>query len=157
MLLPGGGDELQGVKRGIMELADLVVINKADGDMQSRAKLSAADITQALGILKQRNKDWNVPVLTTSVLENQNIDKIWDEIKRYKNLMDATQALDLNRKSQAKSWLWAETNEMLVSTLKEDARVMTRVLEMEKKVENGMISPSAAASTLVSEFLTQIN
>lgn len=152
MLLPGGGDELQGIKRGIMELADMVIVNKADGDMKSRANLSAADVRQALRLIKPRNRDWAVPVITASAVENYNIDRIWSGIRAYRELLDSTDGLEARRKTQLRDGLWMEIREMLLGSLRNDTAIRESVSIMQEKVEKGEISPSSAASRLVSLY-----
>ena len=82
LLLPGGGDELQGIKRGIVELADLIVVNKADGEMSAAAERAAADYRNALHFLRPRSAHWSVPVATCSALEGRGIDQIWKLVDR---------------------------------------------------------------------------
>ncbi len=153
MLLPTAGDELQGIKRGIMELADLILINKADGDLQSRANLAAANIQHALGLMQPRHRQWRVPVITGSALEQKNIGEVWDAIKKFQSLLNAGGKLHRERQQQAKNWLWVETKALLLSALKQDKRVQQLLAILQDKVARGDIPPTVAARQLVSRFL----
>jgi LAO/AO transport system kinase len=153
MLLPGGGDELQGIKRGIIELADLVVVNKADGDLAAAAGRSAADYRSALSFLHPRHPDWEVPVETCSALENKGLDKIWQIVERYRKTMSMNGEFEKSRAAQAKAWLWSETAETLLDTLKESPIVHEQITELEEAVTTGKTSPWVAAHRLVKTFL----
>lgn len=153
MLLPGGGDQLQGIKRGIMELADLVIVNKADGDLQPKATLAAADIQQALGLIKPRHLDWQIPVITSSALENKNIAEIWTSINDFQTLLSSDDRLTSRRRQQAKTGLWVETQNLLLSALKDNQTVGESLSHLQESVTNGEIPPSIAARQLVAKFL----
>ena len=157
MLLPGGGDELQGIKRGIIELADLVVVNKADGDLAAAAGRAAADYRNALSFLHPRHPDWEVPVETCSALENKGLDTIWRIIERYRETMSTNGELDKSRAAQAKAWLWNETAETLIDTLKGSTFVHEQIAELEEAVASGKTSPWVAAHRLVKRFLQKTN
>ena len=157
MLLPGGGDELQGIKRGIIELADLVVVNKADGDLATAAGRAAADYGNALGFIHPRHPDWEVPVITCSALQNQGLDKVWEIIERYTETMSQNGELEKSRAAQAHAWLWSETAETLLESLKESPVVREKITELEKAVAAGKTSPWVAAHRLVKTFLQKIN
>ncbi len=155
MLLPGGGDELQGIKRGVMELADIVVVNKADGELKSRASLSAAEIRQALRLIRPTIDEWEVPVIPASVTGKINIDRIWDSIQDYCGLLNRTGHLEARRKAQLKAGLWSEVREMLLGSLMNDAAIEKSIEGMQEKVCQGEMSPSDAARQLVSLFLKE--
>lgn len=157
MLLPGGGDELQGIKRGIIELADLVVVNKADGDLAAAANRAATDYRNALTFLHPRHPDWEVPVETCSALENKGLDTIWRIIERYRETMSTNGELDKSRAAQAKAWLWNETAETLIDTLKGSTFVHEQIAELEEAVASGKTSPWVAAHRLVKRFLQKTN
>jgi LAO/AO transport system kinase len=153
LLLPGGGDELQGIKRGIVELADLIVVNKADGALASEANRSAADYRGALGFLRPRRPDWAVPVETCSALEQTGIDAIWDIVERYRATMAANGEFKKTRSAQATAWLWQEAAEILLAQLRQDAKIGDQTAALEAAVANGEISPGVAAQELVQQFL----
>ncbi|MEZ5564972.1 MAG: methylmalonyl Co-A mutase-associated GTPase MeaB [Gammaproteobacteria bacterium] len=154
LLLPGGGDELQGIKRGIVELADLIVVNKADGERQAAAERAAADYRNALRFLRPRSARWTVPVSTCSALDGQGIDKIWALIGEFREAMTASGELAANRAAQARRWLWHEAVEQLMARLREDPAVRRRLAVLEEAVGSGQLSPRVAASQLVAEFWT---
>src|SRR5690606_19302170 len=115
LLHPGGGDALQGLKRGLMELADLLVVNKADGEMAAVAGRTAAEYRNALRLLRAPNPHWTPEVLQCSGLTGQGIPEVWAEIRRYREVMEAAGALAKRRAEQARSWLWNELSESLVA------------------------------------------
>jgi LAO/AO transport system kinase len=156
LLLPGGGDELQGIKRGIVELADLIIVNKADGDLGSAAGRSAADYRGALGFLHPRHPDWEVPVKTCSALENTGIDEIWSIIGDFRAKMMANGEFENARATQAKAWLWNETAESLLDLLRHDPSVRDQINDLEAAVAEGTASPGIAARTLVQTFLKNV-
>ena len=157
LLLPGGGDELQGIKRGIVELADLIVVNKADGALAPVADRSAADYRGALGFLHPRHPDWQVPVETCSALEQIGVDTIWTIIERYRATMAANGEFKKTRAAQATAWLWHESAEILLALLRQDVNVGDQMATLEAAVANGEISPGVAAQKLVQQFLNGKN
>ena len=152
LLLPGGGDELQGIKRGIVELADLIVVNKADGEMTAAAERAAADYRNALHFLRPRSPRWTVPVTTCSALEGRGIDRIWALVSEFRHIMTASGDLQEKRAAQARRWLWSETAEQMLARLREDPAVRERVQSLEQAVSAGQVSPRVAARQLVSNF-----
>jgi LAO/AO transport system kinase len=152
LLLPGGGDELQGIKRGIMELADMVLVNKADGDMLAKANHSAADYLRALRLLHPRTRNWTVPVKTCSALTGSGISAIWELIEKYQQILTASNEFSQRRAQQAKSWLWAEISENFISNLRENKLVKENISDMETAVMSGTIPPTQAASEIIKLF-----
>ena len=118
LLLPGGGDELQGIKRGIIELADLVVVNKADGEMVQAAGRAAADYQNALQFMRPRQDDWEVPVQTCSALTGANIAEVWSTIREFHREMSTRGAVAERRAEQARSWMWSEAAESLLDEVR---------------------------------------
>ena len=155
MLLPGGGDELQGIKRGIVELADLIVVNKADGELESVAARSAADYRGALGFLHPRRPDWKVPVETCSSLQDTGIEKIWALISEFRSVMTANGVIDAARARQAKEWLWSEISATLLELLQQDDAIRQRLSALEEQVAGGDVSPWVAAQEIVMTFKKQ--
>ena len=153
MLLPGGGDELQGIKRGIVELADLILVNKADGDMKPAAERSVTDYRNALEFLHPRNAHWQVSVESYSALEESGIVEIWDIVQQYQKTLSETGEIEHNRANQAKAWMWSEIKDELVDDMKSDPDVKARVKQLEKEVTDGKLSPTVAAQQLIATFL----
>jgi len=155
MLLPGGGDELQGIKRGIVELADLMIVNKADGDLADAAGRAAAEYRGALGLLHPRHPDWEVTIVTCSALENRGIDEVWKTIGRYRETMSRNGEIERSRSAQAIAWLWNEASEGLLEKLRGSPTIRADVAAAEQAVANGGTSPRVAARALVDAFWTK--
>jgi len=153
LLLPGGGDELQGIKRGIMERADLILVNKCDGAMQAAAARSAADYRHALRLLQPRSTHWQVPVQTCSAHEGSGIAAAWEAIGRFRAALTASGELAAGRATQARAWLWSEMAENLIDSLRENRAMQERVAAIEAAVAAGSAAPRVAAAELVRIFL----
>ena len=153
LLAPGGGDELQGIKRGIIELADLVLVNKADGDLRPAAERARADYQAALHLLRPATPAWTPEVLTCSALHDQGIEAIWQAISRQRRALEQAGELAARRARQAHRWLWAEVEAGLIDTLRADPASRRLIGELESEVEAARLLPSAAARRLVSRFL----
>ncbi|MBX2870361.1 MAG: methylmalonyl Co-A mutase-associated GTPase MeaB [Acidiferrobacterales bacterium] len=153
MLLPGGGDDLQGIKRGIMELADIVVINKADGDLQRAAKVSASDVQHALQLLKQKFTRWRVPVLSVSALHNESVDQVWDQVCRYQRLMQSDDLFDTRRQNQSIDWMWREAGEIVMQTLRSSDQFAEECDQLQQQVKAGKLAPTVAAGRLVARLV----
>ena len=153
LLSPGGGDELQGIKRGIMELADLILVNKADGAQVTLAKQTASDYRNALKLIRPRHKNWQTPVKTCSALEGEDIADLWDIIGQYKQTLSQDDALQDMRRQQARSWMWAQISEGLIEALHKDKSMTETIKKCESDVTTGKLPASSAASRLVRAFL----
>ena len=150
VLAPGGGDELQGIKRGIMELADIVAVNKADGELASAAHQAAADVASALHLLRPRSRAWTPTVLECSALERRGIDEVWATIQRFGDALGSE--IESRRAAQARDWMWSEVSETLLASLRADENVAKLVPELEDAVTEGRLAPSAAAQRLLEAF-----
>ncbi len=153
LLLPGAGDELQGIKRGIIERADLLVVNKADGDMTASANRAVADYRHALAMLRPREAGWRVPVLPVSALEGTGIDGVWRQILGFRELMTAGDHWAAKRRRQALSWLWSEIGDTLMERFKADPGVRAQLTTLERDVASGRLTPATAADRLLAAFL----
>jgi LAO/AO transport system kinase len=152
LIPPGGGDELQGIKRGIMELADLVLVNKSDGDQLAAASRTAADYQMALQFLHNRSLSWKAKVQTMSALTGQDIDLVWQLIIDYRNLLDTAGEISSRRISQSSSWMWSEIAEGLLEELKQSELVMSHIDSIENEVKSGNLPPTVAARKLIKKF-----
>ncbi len=152
LLVPGGGDELQGIKKGIVELADAIVVNKADGDLAAAAQRAARDYKNALHLLAPANPAWTVPVLTVSALERGGIDQVWQNVGDYREAMVSAGSWSDRRSAQAHAWMWNEVAETLMQSLKDDPQVAQMLPAMEKSVADGQLAPGRAARQLVGAF-----
>lgn len=148
---PGGGDDLQGIKRGIMELADLIVVNKADGALEKPAKIAQSDFSAALHLMRPKSLNWSPEVLLASALNKIGISEIWDAICTFESQMAESGELEQNRARQAKAWMWKEIEEGLVDALAADPRVSAELAKLEAEVGAGRITPTKAARDLLSK------
>jgi LAO/AO transport system kinase len=128
LLQPGSGDQLQGIKRGIMELADLILINKADDDLAELARQSASEYKHALTLLRPRTANWEVEVQTCSARDNVGIGEAWDAVKRHQQALESSGQLDTMRADQALTWMWSEVQDSLIADLKDDPEVQKQML-----------------------------
>ncbi|HEY8525555.1 MAG TPA: methylmalonyl Co-A mutase-associated GTPase MeaB [Acidimicrobiales bacterium] len=146
---PGGGDELQGIKRGIMELADVIVVNKADGDLRPAAERAVADYRHAVRLLRPKHVGWTVPVLAASALEGTGIDEAWAAVEDLEAQLRRNGALDRLRADQAVSWMLQEIRERLVESFRRDERVTKMWDQVESDVRAGRRSPATGARELL--------
>ncbi len=153
LLVPGGGDELQGIKRGIVELADLVLVNKADGDLADAAERAVVAYRNALTLLRPRTAGWEVPVASCSSRTGAGIPAAWSTMRRYRETLAAGGELAARRAAQAGDWLWGETAETLLEHLREHAGVRERLPLLERAVREGTLPPTVGARRLVASFL----
>jgi LAO/AO transport system kinase len=153
LLLPSGGDELQGVKRGIVELAELILVNKADGDLAAAAARTVADYKSALRFLRPATPAWTTEVLPVSALTGAGIDRAWEVVLAHRDAMQASGERARRRAEQARGALWAELGEALIERLRADPEVARRLPGLEARVAEGAISPSAATRELLDRFL----
>jgi LAO/AO transport system kinase len=152
LLAPAGGDELQGVKRGIMEIADMVLINKADGDLKSQAMRTCADYAGALRLLRKRahDPDGFPKAMTVSALETFGISDAWDQIQSLVSWRRDTGIWQSNRTDQARYWFAQEVRLQLLARIIGDPALAARMTALENEVAAGRISPAAAAAEVVS-------
>jgi LAO/AO transport system kinase len=146
---PGAGDELQGIKRGIIELADIVVVNKADGDLLPAAQRAMADYRQAVHLLRPKHPGWEVPVLATSALQGAGVDEVWTAVEKLVAHLRADDSLEQLRAAQAVAWMWDEIRERIVESFRQDPRVATRWSDTEEAVRASRLSPTTAARRLL--------
>jgi GTPase len=152
LLSPGGGDDLQGVKRGVMELADLLIVNKADGDLAAAAERTASDYAHALRLMHALHADWQPSVVKCSALKGQGMKEVWDRVQAFRKATAKSGEFDTRRREQAKNWLWQEVSDGLLDRLKADPDLADRLARLEAKVTQRKASPAAAARSLLSSF-----
>jgi len=153
LVAPGGGDELQGIKRGIMELADLLVVNKADGAFMDAANHAAADYRNALNLIRPKTPGWQVEVLLASALQGQGLAEIWQALQRLGEVLAENGDGQTSRTAQARRWLWEEIQDDLMAELKSDKTLAPLIAAREEQVGAGAITPSAAAREILAAFL----
>jgi LAO/AO transport system kinase len=152
LLLPGSGDDLQGIKRGIVELADLILVNKADGEMAVAAHRTAADYQHALRLLRPASPGWAPEVGCCSALEGTGIPEVWEAVARFRTALGDS-AIAAKRAAQAKIWLKAELADSLMAALARHPGVAGRLPGLEARVAGGTMTPGAAARELLTIFL----
>ena len=151
LLLPAGGDDLQGIKRGVIELADLIVVNKADGDFKPAARRAAADYQHALRMLRSPTAGWTPEVRTCSALSGEGVAEIWTVVERF-NKAVGPQGIARRRGEQARAWMWNEVGETLLAELRKHPEVKRLVPGLEREVEAGRATPAAAARHMLKAF-----
>jgi LAO/AO transport system kinase len=149
---PAGGDELQGIKRGIMELADLIVVNKADGDLADAAQRSAGDLRSAVHLLRPKRPGWEVRVVTCSALTGVGVAELWTAIADAHDRL-AGDALEALRAGQNVAWMWSEVTDTLLDHLRTDPAVGELVPTLEAAVAGGDLGAGRAAQQLLAAFL----
>ena len=152
LLLPAGGDELQGIKRGIMELADLILVNKADGDQVALAAITMGDYRSAVQFLASRFDDWQTPVMSCSSINDEGIVEVWGQVDAFKKILSETGQLQQRRAEQAKAWMWSEMTESLVADLKADERIRSLVPDIESAVLAGELPATVAAQRVLNLY-----
>jgi len=148
LMLPGAGDELQGIKKGLVELADIIAINKADGDNLKRAQKAAAEYRSALHILSPASKHWQPPVLTYSALTGAGIAELWQKILDHRAAMTASGDFAARRREQQVKWMWSMLEQRMLARLRADASIRARVKKVEAEVADGRITPSVATEQI---------
>src|SRR5437868_8307106 len=148
LMLPGAGDELQGIKKGLVELADMIAINKADGDNIKRANLAAAEYRGALHILNPRSEHWHPPVLTYSALAGTGIAELWQKILEHRTAMNVSGDFAARRREQQVKWMWSMLEQRMLARLRTEPSVRARVRKIEAEVADGHLTPSLAAERL---------
>jgi LAO/AO transport system kinase len=154
LVSPGGGDELQGIKRGIMELADLVIVNKADGDLAAAAARTRGDYASAVHLLRPKWNAWSTEVLACSALNGIGVSEVWDAVTAFRAAVTADGELLEARSAQATAWLWSEIGDTLIDRFRSDPAVANRLQSVEEDVAAGRITPGRAATALLDTFLT---
>jgi LAO/AO transport system kinase len=150
LMLAGAGDELQGIKRGIMEMADTITITKADGDNLNKSKSAVGDYKRAIHLFPAKKNNWIPKVLTCSAYENHGIEEIWETISSFVNHCVTNNHFEENRKKQAQFWLHESIQEQLGNYFYQNPKVKSELAHLEKDVVDGKISPFIAANKLIS-------
>lgn len=151
LVQPGAGDELQAIKRGVMELADVVVVTKTDGDLVSSARRTAAEYARAFRLLRPKYGEWQPRVLTTSATTAEGVDAVWTAVTEHQEVIKARGVLDDRRARQASAWFWSELTEYVVDRFRTDPRVASLLPDLERAVVDGITSPSDAVRAVASE------
>ena len=152
MQLPNAGDELQGIKKGVMEIADAIIINKAEGDNRPRAELARQQYLNALHIVKPRSRHWAVPVLMCSALHKDGIDEVWEMVGQFHKTMADAGEFEAKRRAQAVDWMWSLLMDELKDLFLQDPGVSGVFSQVQQAVASGVTTPGAAARRLLETF-----
>ena len=149
LVAPGGGDELQGVKRGIMELADLVVVNKCDGNLEQAARMTLGDYSSALRLLRPRSTAWVPVAMPVSALTGLGVAEVWDRLQEIRSALERSGEFALRRAEQSRTWMWDELSERVLSQLRSHPGVAAVLASLEHEVMTGTRSPGSAVDLLM--------
>ncbi|XP_063012803.1 methylmalonic aciduria type A protein, mitochondrial [Melospiza melodia melodia] len=152
LLPPAGGDELQGIKRGIIEVADLVAINKADGDLVVPARRIQAEYVSAMKLLRKRSKVWRPKVMRVSAKTGEGVSELWDKMAEFRELALGSGELLARRRRQQKVWMWNLIQENVLQHFRTHLAVKDKIPLLEEKVLAGVLSPGLAADLLLKAF-----
>jgi LAO/AO transport system kinase len=149
LMLPGAGDELQGIKKGVLEIADMIAVNKADGDNAGKATAAAAEYSAAFHILTPQSTNWAPPVLTVSGLKNEGLDTLWQEIQRHRHTLSETGEFAARRQIQLVRWMWNMLEEKLIDAVKTNPAVTGQLAQVEQDVATGKTTPVLAVRKIL--------
>lgn len=152
LMLPGAGDELQGIKKGILELADMIAVNKCEGDNDRRALAARVEYKNALNIMTPASPNWKPPVVTISGLNNYGLDTLWEKIQDHRRILTDSGELPARRREQQITWMWSMLKERLVLALERDPAVAERIPSIEHDVAAGTMTATVGAETLLRAF-----
>lgn len=153
LLLPGAGDEIQGIKKGIIEMADGLVVNKADGEMKNAAKRTTRYYRNALHFTRPKIPDWTVPIFNTSALEGHGLDKVWEGVLSHRAFMEKKGLLDRLRADQGRLWFHSALRDDLLDKLYNDPEVKERMRGLIGDIETRKRSPHDCADEIIRLFL----
>lgn len=153
LMLAGAGDDLQGIKKGVLELADMVAINKADGDNRTRAELAAADYRGALHLMRPASPTWTPPVVVCSGLADEGLDDLWEQILVHRAKLDATGELEGRRRGQQVRWMWSMLDDRLRDDLRSLDTVTERIAALEDQVRHGELTATMAVDEVWDLYL----
>ena len=149
LMLPGAGDELQGIKKGILEIADMIAVNKADGEMKNAANRAVMEYQHALDILNPKSANWKPRSLSCSAFTGDGLAAIWETICDYKRLLKDAGEWQEKRKSQQVEWMWAIIRERILSKIETNEKVQSLVPQLELQVAESKLTPALAASEIL--------
>lgn len=152
LMLPGAGDELQGIKKGILELADLLVVHKADGDQLPLARAAVRDYAAALRYLPRRDEAWSPRAMMASGRTGEGLDELWDAVLEHRAALESAGVLDERRRAQRVRWMWTRIEEALLEEFRAHADVRTELEGLTDRVARGELAPEDAAAHLLAAF-----
>ena len=146
------GDQLQGIKKGVLELADVIAVNKADGPHERDARAAARELSGALRLLRSPDAVWNTPVLTCSAREDTGLDEIWTQITSHRKALDATGGLAARRRDQQVAWVWNLVEDRLLARLHGHSEIRKVTPALEEQVRSGAMTATTAAEEILDLF-----
>ena len=152
LMLPGAGDELQGLKKGIVELADVIAVNKADNDNLERARIAQQEYSAALHYMPERDPAWSPPVLTVSAQTGAGLPELWRSLQEHRSSLEKSGELEKKRRSQLEQWIWTVIEDRLLSSFRSHSSVRERLAESTAAVAEGRATATTAADELIRAF-----
>mgnify|MGYP001690454507 FL=1 len=152
LALAGAGDQLQGIKKGVLEMADLVAINKADGPNLKNAKRAARELAAAMRMVRSEDGLWHPPTMTMSAVEGDGVDEFWDTVQKHHEVMRESGTFETVRRDQQVGWMWAMVHETLLQRLNTDPEVKEVRSLVEAQLRQGQITPTLAAERILTAF-----
>jgi LAO/AO transport system kinase len=146
------GDQLQGIKKGVLELADVIAVNKADGEFELQARKAARELAGALRLMRSAEAAWTPPVLTCSGLEGTGLDELWEQVELHDRTLSESGELDAKRRRQQVDWTWTMVRDTLLARLHEHPEVRELAPELERQVRDGLLTPTLAAERILEVF-----
>jgi GTPase len=148
LMLPGAGDELQGIKKGVLELADMIAVNKSEGENRGRAVAAAGEYRAALHIMQPASPNWSPPVVLVSGLDNIGLDDMWAKVVEHRKKFEATGELAQKRRDQQVKWMWSMLEELMFARMRSDAKVRALLPALERQVAEGALAPTLAVDRI---------
>jgi LAO/AO transport system kinase len=152
LMIPGAGDELQGIKKGVLELADMIAVNKADGDNEARARIAVRDYMSALRLMHSASPNWNPPVVMCSALTGSGLDALWAQIELHRTKLTESGELPEKRRQQQVNWMWAMVEERLRQQLRHAPAVRRLIPKLERDVRDGNLTATLGAQRILDAF-----
>lgn len=149
LTLARGGDQLQGIKKGVLELADIVVVNKADGDHVAEARTAARELSGAIRLIHPRETLWRPPVLTLSAVEGTGLGEMWETIERHRRVLTEAGEFEARRRAQLVDWTWQMVRDTVLDRLLSNPAVRRVRAEVERQVKAGELTPALAAQQIL--------
>jgi LAO/AO transport system kinase len=146
------GDQLQGIKKGVLELADLIAVNKADGPHEKEARSAARELASALRLIADPKAAWKPPVLTCSAQQGTGLDELWERIQRHREVLESTGELERRRRDQQVEWTWNLVRDQLLSRFYQHPGVRAITPALEQKVRDGSVTATTAAEQILDAF-----
>ena len=152
LMLANAGDELQGIKRGIMELADMIAINKAEAENAGAARHAKREYMAALRLMRGSHPAWKPPVLAVSGLQNQGLDVLWQKIEEHRELFEGNGVLQTRRREQMRRWMWSMVDDRLLRAVRSHPSVAAQAAQLEAAVLEGKLTATLGAEAILRAF-----